>query len=118
VQPTVFGDVDNSSHLAQVEIFGPVLCLERFHGEEEAVALANDSSYGLGGLVFTRDLSRAHRVAAALDTGYVGINGFPPMPPNAPFGGVKASGFGREGGEAGLAEYLRIKNVYIVVEPT
>lgn len=116
VEPTVFGDVDNASRLAQEEIFGPVLCLERFHSDDEALALANDSPYGLGGLVFTRDLSRAHQVAAALDTGYIGINGFPPMPANAPFGGVKASGFGREGGEAGLAEYLRTKNVYVVLD--
>ncbi len=112
VAPTVFGDVDNSSSLAQDEVFGPVLCLERFSDDADAVALANDTKYGLGGIVFTRDLGRAHRVAAALDAGFIGINAFPPMPPNAPFGGVKQSGFGREGGEAGIQEFLRLKNVY------
>jgi aldehyde dehydrogenase (NAD+) len=89
-----------------------VLCLERFGDEAEAVALANDTRYGLGGIVFTRDFGRAHRIAAGLDAGFIGINAFPPMPPNAPFGGVKQSGFGREGGEAGIQEFLRVKNVY------
>jgi acyl-CoA reductase-like NAD-dependent aldehyde dehydrogenase len=112
VAPTVFGEVDNASSLAQDEIFGPVLCLERFGDDDEAVALANDTRYGLGGIVFTRDFARAHQVAARLDAGFIGINAFPPMPPNAPFGGVKQSGFGREGGEAGIQEFLRIKNVY------
>jgi len=112
VAPTVFGEVDNASSLAQDEIFGPVLCLERFSDDSEAIALANDTRYGLGGIVFTRDFGRAHRVAAGLDAGFIGINAFPPMPPNAPFGGVKQSGFGREGGEAGIQEFLRIKNVY------
>jgi aldehyde dehydrogenase (NAD+) len=112
VAPTVFGDVDNASSLAQDEIFGPVLCLERFSDEATAVSMANDTRYGLGGIVFTRDFARAHRIAAALDAGFIGINAFPPMPPNAPFGGVKQSGFGREGGEAGIQEFVRLKNVY------
>lgn len=112
VAPTVFGEVDNASSIAQDEVFGPVLCLERFSDTAEAVALANNTRYGLGGIVFTRDFGRAHQVAAGLDAGFVGINAFPPMPPNAPFGGVKQSGFGREGGEAGIQEFLRIKNVY------
>lgn len=112
VAPTVFGDVDNASPLAQEELFGPVLSVIRFRTEEEAVALANDTRYGLGGFVFTNDLKRAHRVAAGLDAGSIGINAFTPMPPNAPFGGVKQSGHGREGGLAGIQEFLRIKNVY------
>jgi acyl-CoA reductase-like NAD-dependent aldehyde dehydrogenase len=116
VAPTVFGEVDNDSSLAQEEIFGPVLCLERFADESEAVRLANDTKYGLGALIFTRDFSRAHRLAASLDAGFIGINAFPPMPANAPFGGVKQSGFGREGGEAGLHEFLRVKNVYAAVD--
>jgi aldehyde dehydrogenase (NAD+) len=113
IPPTVFGGVDNQSPLAQNEIFGPVLSLIRFASETEAVELANGTQYGLGGFVFTADLSRAHRVAAALEAGWIGINGFPPMPANAPFGGVKQSGFGREGGAAGLHEFLRPKNVYV-----
>jgi acyl-CoA reductase-like NAD-dependent aldehyde dehydrogenase len=113
IEPTVFGDVDNRSSLAQEEVFGPVLSLVRFSDEDDAVALANDTKYGLGGFVFTRDVGRAHRVAAGLDAGYVGINGFPPMPPGAPFGGVKQSGFGREGGAAGILEFVQEKNVYV-----
>lgn len=113
VAPTVFGDVDNSSPIAQEEVFGPVLSLVRFADEDEAVELANQSSYGLGGLVFTRDIARAHRVARRLDVGSVGINAFAPMPPSAPFGGVKQSGHGREGGLVGVREFLRDKNVYV-----
>jgi len=113
VEATVFGDVDRASDLAQEEIFGPVLAMIRFADEDEAVEIANGTQYGLGGFVFTNDLRRAHRVADALDVGTVGVNAFPPMPANAPFGGVKASGFGREGGRAGLDEYLRTKNVYV-----
>ena len=113
VAPTVFGSVDNASELAQHEIFGPVLSLVRFADEDEAVELANGTDYGLGGLVYTRDIDRAHRVAKRLQAGYIGINAFPPMPPNAPFGGVKQSGFGREGGRDGLMEFLQVKNIYI-----
>jgi aldehyde dehydrogenase (NAD+) len=117
VEPTVFSDVDNSSSLAQEEVFGPVLSLVRFSDETDAVTKANDTRYGLGGFVFTRDLSRGHRVAAGLEAGSIGINGFPPMPPGAPFGGVKQSGFGREGGAAGLWEFLQLKNVYVELDP-
>jgi aldehyde dehydrogenase (NAD+) len=113
VAPTVFGDVDNASDLAQHEVFGPVLAIIRFRDEDDAVALANGTAYGLGGIVFTNDLRRGHRVAARLEAGYVGVNAFPPMPAGAPFGGVKQSGFGREGGRAGLEEFLRTKNVYV-----
>jgi aldehyde dehydrogenase (NAD+) len=113
IRPTVFGSVDNDSDLAQHEVFGPVLAIIRFHDEDEAVALANGTAYGLGGIVFTNDLRRAHRVAARLDAGSIGVNAFPPMPPTAPFGGVKESGFGREGGRAGIDEFLRLKNVYV-----
>jgi aldehyde dehydrogenase (NAD+) len=113
IRPTVFGAVDNDSDLAQHEVFGPVLAIVRFRDEDEAVALANGTAYGLGGIVFTNDLRRAHRVAARLDAGSIGVNAFPPMPPAAPFGGVKESGFGREGGRAGIDEFLRVKNVYV-----
>lgn len=113
VEPTVFAEVDNNSPLAQDEIFGPVLSVVRFSDDDDAVAKANDSIYGLGGLVFTNDVTRAHRVAAALEVGSVGVNAFAPMPPNVPFGGVKQSGYGREGGLIGVTEFLQPKNVYV-----
>ncbi|WP_111510812.1 aldehyde dehydrogenase family protein [Mycobacterium kyogaense] len=115
--PTVFGDVDNGSELAQEEIFGPVLAVLRFADEEQAVDMANDTPYGLAGFVHTRDLSRAVRVAAALDVGNVGVNGGGAMGgPEAPFGGVKQSGYGREGGKGALLEFLRMKNVMVDLE--
>jgi aldehyde dehydrogenase (NAD+) len=117
IEPTVFSDVDNQSSLAQDEVFGPVLSLVRFRDEAQGVAIANDTRYGLGGFVFTRNIDRAHRVAANLEAGSIGINGFPPMPPGAPFGGVKQSGFGREGAAAGLWEFLQLKNVYVELDP-
>ncbi len=113
IEPTVFGDVDPDSDLAQREVFGPVLSVLRFGDEAGAVALANGTRYGLGGFVFTNDVNRAHRLAAAFDAGYVGVNGFPMLPAAAPFGGVKESGFGREGGREGIEEFLRTKNVFV-----
>ena len=113
IEPTVFTDVDNTSPLAQEEVFGPVLSVVRFSDEDDAVAKANDSAFGLGGLVFTNDVKRAHRLAGALEVGSVGVNAFAPMPPNVPFGGVKQSGYGREGGLAGVSEFLQPKNVYV-----
>ncbi|MDA4084292.1 aldehyde dehydrogenase [Mycolicibacterium hassiacum DSM 44199] len=112
-RPTVFGDVDPASDLAQKEIFGPVLAILRFGSEEEAVELANNTEYGLAAYIHTRDLRRAHVLASALDAGGVAVNGFPIVPSSAPFGGVKQSGFGREGGLWGLREFQRTKNVYI-----
>ena len=113
VEPTVFGDVDPASPLAQDEIFGPVLAVAPFDDEEQAVALANSTRYGLAGYVWTRDLGRAHRVAAALDAGYVSVNGMAALPPSAPFGGWGASGHGVEGGRWGIHEFLRLKNVHV-----
>ena len=112
-QPTVFGDVDTASDLAQKEIFGPVLSVLRFNSDDEAVELANNTQYGLAAYVHTRDLRRAHVLSAALDAGGVAVNGFPVVPPGAPFGGTRQSGFGREGGIWGLREFQRTKNVYI-----
>jgi aldehyde dehydrogenase (NAD+) len=115
VAPTVFADVDNSSSLAQDEIFGPVLAMMPFDTEAEAVALANDSPYGLAAYIQTNDLRRAHRVSAALDVGNIWVNGFMGIPVSAPFGGVKQSGFGRLGGITGIREFTRTKNVWVAL---
>ena len=87
VEPTVFGDVDNSSDLAQQEIFGPVLSVIRFRDEDEAISIANSSEYGLAAYLFSNDLRRKHRVAAALEAGTVYVNGSTGVPAAAPFGG-------------------------------
>jgi acyl-CoA reductase-like NAD-dependent aldehyde dehydrogenase len=113
IPPTVFGDVDQGSDLARDEIFGPVLSVLRFRDEAEVVAKVNDSPYGLSAYLHTADLSRAHRVAAALEVGSVTVNAFPTASPTVPFGGYKQSGFGREGGRAGIDEFTRPKNVFI-----
>ncbi|GIH72423.1 aldehyde dehydrogenase family protein [Sphaerimonospora thailandensis] len=110
--PTVFADVPAGSELDTEEIFGPVLVVQRFDTEAEAIELANASMYGLAGYVHTANVDRAMRVAGALEVGSVGINGGgAPAGPFAPFGGVKQSGYGKAGGLAGLMEYLRVKNV-------
>lgn len=111
--PTVFGDVEPNSELAQREVFGPVLSILRFSSDEQAVAIANNTTYGLASYLHTRDLRRAHTLAAAMDSGGVAINGMPRVPAGVPFGGVKQSGFGREGGRWGLREFQRVKNVYV-----
>jgi aldehyde dehydrogenase (NAD+) len=112
INPTLFADVDNSMTIAQEEIFGPVLVVIPFKDEEEAIRIANDSSYGLGAGIQTGNVKRAIRVSRALRTGTVGVNTFAVMP-NAPFGGYKGSGLGREGGYAGIAEFLETKTVTI-----
>jgi acyl-CoA reductase-like NAD-dependent aldehyde dehydrogenase len=111
IAPTVFGDVDDASDLAVNEVFGPVLSIMRFHDEDEVVERANRSEYGLAAYVYTRDGARAHRMARSLVVGAVTINAYPFLSPTAPFGGHKQSGFGREGGRAGIEEFLRRKNV-------
>jgi acyl-CoA reductase-like NAD-dependent aldehyde dehydrogenase len=112
IEPTIFGEVDRASDLAQNEIFGPVLSVLRFSDEAEAVALANDTTYGLAAYVQTNDLRRAHRMAAQLQAGAIGVNGAG-VHVGAPMGGVKQSGFGRMGGRFGLEDFMRPKNVYI-----
>jgi aldehyde dehydrogenase (NAD+) len=113
IAPTVFSDVDPDSEIAQDEVFGPVLCISKFRDEADAVRLANGTRWGLAAFIFTNDLNTAHRVAANLDAGYVSVNGFAGLTPAAPFGGMKDSGYGRQGGRAGLQEFLRPKNVFI-----
>jgi acyl-CoA reductase-like NAD-dependent aldehyde dehydrogenase len=113
IAPTIFADVDNSGYIAQHEVFGPVLAIEKFETEEEAVALANDTPYGLAAYVHTNDLRRTHRVASALECGNLWVNGFMGIPASVPFGGVKQSGNGRIGGKAGIHEFLRPKNVWV-----
>jgi aldehyde dehydrogenase (NAD+) len=115
IEPTIFVDVDNQSALAQNEIFGPVLSVIPFDDEDEAVALANDTQYGLAAYAQTSNLQRARRLIDALRAGNVHINGTGPGPlsPASPFGGVKQSGYGRQGSRLGLEEFLEIKNVYL-----
>jgi acyl-CoA reductase-like NAD-dependent aldehyde dehydrogenase len=111
---TIVADVDGSSALAQNEVFGPVLAVTPFDSEEEAIALANGTSYGLGAYVHTGNLRRAHYVANQMQAGMVQVNGSGEgMQPYAPFGGMKHSGHGRLGGEQGLHEFLQVKNVWM-----
>lgn len=112
VEPTVLADVDNASVVAQEEIFGPVLSLISYGDLDEAVSIANNSAYGLGGTVWTGDPDRAVEVARRVQTGTIGINNYLPDP-TAPFGGVKASGLGRELGPEGLAAYEQLKSIYL-----
>ena len=110
VKPTVFADVENSMVIAREEIFGPVLCLIPFGDDDEAVAIANDSDFGLSGYVYSADVERARRMARRLRTGMVHINGAA-TDMAAPFGGYKRSGNGREWGRFGLDEYLEVKAI-------
>lgn len=110
-QPTVLADVDNSWAVARDDLFGPVLTVTAYDDEDQAVALANDSDYGLAGTVWTADTDRGLAVARRLRTGSVGVNGYLPDL-GAPFGGVKHSGIGRELGPDGLAAYQRTKSIY------
>jgi succinate-semialdehyde dehydrogenase / glutarate-semialdehyde dehydrogenase len=112
-EPTVLADVRPGARVLGEEIFGPVAPITSFESEEEAVAAANDTEYGLVAYVFTRDLNRALRVCERLQTGMVGLNQGMVSNAGAPFGGVKASGVGREGGNEGIGEYLETKYVAI-----
>jgi len=113
VQPTVFTDVTSNMAIFQEEVFGPFVVLVKFNTEEEALALANDTTYGLGAAVFTRDLVRAHRLARNISAGMVWINSSQDSDFRIPFGGVKQSGIGRELGEAGLEAYTNKKAVHV-----
>jgi succinate-semialdehyde dehydrogenase/glutarate-semialdehyde dehydrogenase len=110
-KPTVIGDVPDGARVLSEEIFGPVAPVKGFQSEDEAIAAANDTEYGLVAYVFTRDINRAFRVIEELDTGMIGFNQGMVSNAGAPFGGVKQSGFGREGGPEGMEEYLETKYV-------
>jgi succinate-semialdehyde dehydrogenase/glutarate-semialdehyde dehydrogenase len=113
--PTVLADVPAEARILREEVFGPVAPVVTFDSDDEAVEMANDTEFGLVAYVFTRDLSRALRVVERLETGMVGLNAGVVSNPAAPFGGVKHSGFGREGGAEGIEEYLETKYVGITL---
>ena len=113
VQPTVFADVRDEMAIAREEIFGPVMCVLDFNDEDEVIARANATEFGLAGGVFTADLARAHRVVDQLEAGTLWINTYNLCPVEMPFGGVKQSGFGRENSAAALDHYTELKTVYV-----
>jgi betaine-aldehyde dehydrogenase len=110
VKPTLFTNVDNKMRIAQEEIFGPVVCVIPYDDVDDAVRIANDSSYGLGGSVWTADREAALDIARRVRTGSFGINNYGPDT-SSPFGGFKASGIGREWGDEGLADFLELKSI-------
>lgn len=113
IKPTVFTDVKPSMKIFREEVFGPFVVIMSFKTEEEALDLANETTYGLGSAVFTQNITRAHRVAKRIEAGMVWINSSNDSDYRVPFGGVKQSGIGRELGEAGLAGYSQTKAVHI-----
>lgn len=113
MQPTLLTNVTNNMRVAQEEIFGPVAVVIKFKTEEEVIAMANDSTYGLGGAVWTRDINRAIRVARGIQTGRMWVNTYNAIPEGAPFGGYKQSGIGRETHKVMLEHYCQQKNIMI-----
>lgn len=113
IQPTIFEEVSNSATIAREEIFGPVLAVIRYRDLSDAIAMANDSIYGLGGAVFSRDIPKAIAIAKRIRTGTVWINDFHLLNALAPFGGYRQSGVGRELGPHGLLEYTQVKHIHV-----
>jgi aldehyde dehydrogenase (NAD+) len=113
VAPTVFGDVDHDSDLARNEIFGPVQAILRFTSDDEVLGQANDSRFGLGAYLHTHDVRRVARFVREIEAGTVVVNAIGGISPTTPFGGYKQSGFGREGGRAGIEEMVRRKTVIV-----
>jgi betaine-aldehyde dehydrogenase len=113
MQPTVFADVNDGMIIAREEIFGPVMAVLDFDDEDEVIARANDTEFGLAAGVFTSDLSRGHRVIGAIEAGSCFINSYNDAPVEAPFGGVKASGVGRENSKEAIKHYSQVKSVYV-----
>jgi betaine-aldehyde dehydrogenase len=113
VEPTIFYDVDNNARISREEIFGPVASVIPFEGEPDAIKIANDTPYGLAGAVWTRDIYKAFRVVKSLRAGIIWVNHMQPTYVEAPWGGYKQSGFGRELGPWGLEEYLETKQVFV-----
>jgi betaine-aldehyde dehydrogenase len=118
VEPTIFYDVDNNARISREEIFGPVASVIPFDGEPDAIRIANDTPYGLAGAVWTRDIYKAFRVVKALRAGIIWVNHMQPTYVEAPWGGYKQSGFGRELGPWGLEEYLETKQVFVNLDET
>lgn len=113
MKPTILADVNNKMRVAQEEIFGPVVCIIKFKDEDEVIKMANDSEYGLGGAVWTKDINRAFRVARGVETGRMWINNYNNLPAHAPFGGYKKSGIGRETHKVILDHYTQMKNIFM-----
>ena len=113
IEPTVFADVSDDMTIAREEIFGPVMAVLDFEDEAEAIARANATEYGLSAGVFTNDLSRGHRVIAQIKAGSCFINSYNDAPVEAPFGGMKLSGVGRENSKEAISHYSQVKSVYV-----
>ena len=116
LEPTILADVTNDMRVAQEEIFGPVVSIIKFKDEEEVIKLANDSEYGLGGAVWSRDINTAIRVASKIETGRMWVNTYNQLPAGAPFGGYKKSGIGRETYKSILDAYSQTKNIFISIK--
>lgn len=117
VPPTIFSDVKNDARIAREEIFGPVMSVIPFSSAEEVVELSNDNEYGLAAAVWTRDIKKALTTARALRAGIVWINDTQPAPTEAPWGGYKQSGIGRELGRNGVDDYLEEKHIWVNLAP-
>ena len=117
IEPTAFADVTDDMTIAREEIFGPVMAVLDFEDEDEVIARANATDFGLSAGVFTQNITRAHRVVAKLQAGTCWINTYNLAPVEVPFGGTKASGVGRENSKAAIEHYSEVKSVYVAMTP-